>query len=245
MTIDIGARAEGVGSVVEWISVWIAFGSAVVTFGAAAATVWVALLAHKTSRRAAEIADEAKGIARQQHAEAVQKRESNARIVGRLLVHEISELPINLHILRERCKRVISRGRPSRENDIEFLEDTLRIGISSFMPGAEKSEERLHNLPEAIGNDVAELVGYSRTLNAMSKELLDLIQIRHVENSHPSSIKVFAGDIKDIEALVKYVEKFSRHSMPTVEKMRVFVGAELRDLSRFDVDKSDVDRAKP
>lgn len=51
------------GNVADWAAV-------VVGVGAAVATTVVAVLAHRASRRAAEIAEEATRIAGQQHAEA-------------------------------------------------------------------------------------------------------------------------------------------------------------------------------
>lgn len=201
------------------------------------ASTAVAILAWRTSGRAAEIAAEAKDIARQQHLEAVRLREANARIIGFLLAHEIGELPVNLFTLRESCKRVLQKGKPADEADVNYLESVVSRGAVSYLPGTEKSVDRLHNLPEDLGNDLAVLVGYNRTLNAMSADILKMIRVIERPYTNPPTIKVFTGNMSVIESFLKYVELFSRQSMPAAGRIRDFIGEEPYDLSAYDVDK--------
>lgn len=59
--------AVDLGNVADWAAVVVSGWGAIATFvvgaGAAAATVWVALLAHRTSKEATQIADRAAKIA--------------------------------------------------------------------------------------------------------------------------------------------------------------------------------------
>ncbi|MEN5425929.1 hypothetical protein ABE522_06100 [Stenotrophomonas pennii] len=230
MSFEICPLEAAWGNWAEWVAV-------LVGLIAAAGTIWVAWLARNTSERAAAIAEEARKIAQQQHAEAVDMRKANARIVRRLIVHEISELPVNLHILIKRCDRVLEVGVNS-ERDNVFLEDTLRSGTLSLLPGTEKSEDRLHNLPEEMGNDLAVLVGYSRTLNAMSSELLQYVKVIKRPSEGFSGLTVYTGDLRLIETYKTYVEKFSRYAIPTAVALRDFTQVEPRDFSQFNVDGS-------
>ncbi|MDV2450642.1 hypothetical protein [Xanthomonas hortorum] len=219
------------GNLADWAAV-------VVGVGAAVATTVVAVLAHRTSKRAAEIAEEATKIAAQQHDEFIKTREANGKIVGRVLVHEVSQLPVELFALRESCKRVLARGLPRTEAEVEFLEKILKRAARSFLRGTEQSEDRLHTLPDTIGNDLAVLIGYNRSLNEMSAELLSFIKINTYANQEPSTVKVFGGKLEQIELLQNYLEKFSTYCVGVVNELRVYVGAEPADFSKFDVDKS-------
>lgn len=230
MSFEVCPLEAAWGNWADWVAV-------LVGLVAAAGTIWVAWLARNTSERAAAIAEEARKIAQQQHAEAVDIRKANARIVSRLIVHESSELPVNLHILIKRCDRILKAGVKS-ERDNVFLEDTLRSGALSLLPGTEKSESRLHNLPEELGNDLAVIVGYSRTLNAMSTELLQYVKVIKRPCGGSPGLTVFTSDLTLIEAYKTYVERFSRYSIPTAVALRDFTRVEPRDFSQFDVDGS-------
>ncbi|MCC8671452.1 hypothetical protein LN461_19140 [Xanthomonas arboricola] len=218
------------GNFADWAAV-------VVGVGAAVATTFVAVLAHRTSKRAAEIAEEATKIAAQQHHELIKTREANGKIVGRVLVHEVSQLPVELFALRASCERVLARGLPTTEDEVEFLEKTLRRAAKSLLRGTEQSEDRLHTLPDMIGNELAVLIGYSRSLNELSAELLSFITTKTYANRAPSEVKVFGGTLKHIEYLKNYLEMFSTYCLDVVNELRVYVGAERADLSKFVVDK--------
>ena len=141
------------GNVADWAAV-------VVGVGAAVATTVVAVLAHRTSKRAAEIAEEATRIAGQQHAEAVTLREETARIIGRLLLNEVSTLPIRLQQVKE------ALGMAGFEPGVHKWAVAVRAAIAELegplLPSAELAEDRIHTLPRRLGADLAMLIGRAR-----------------------------------------------------------------------------------
>jgi len=153
-------------------------------------------------------------------------------------VHEVSELPVELHTLILTCERIIARGVPQNEDEVDFLERLLSKCSKSLLPGTEQSEERLHTLPDEIRNELAFLIGYSRSLNSMSADLASLIRVETYGGKGLVGEKVFNGDLKVIEMLKEYLERFSRYSLHVVNRLRTHVGAEPRDLSKFDVDNA-------
>lgn len=216
------------------IAAWASVGVGVV---AVVATTIVAILAYRTSRQATSIAAEATRIAEQQHLEVVGIRDGNARIVARVLVHEVSGLPMELYVLHQHCKEVLDRGAPRNDKDIAFLERTFQLGARSLLPGAEKSEDRLHYLPEKLGDDLAVLIGYSRTLSDTCQLLLSQVQVRNRPDHVPAEIRVFAGSMDQIESLKKYVEMFSAYCMETAVSIREFSGAQPHDFSKAELRK--------
>lgn len=224
------------GNVADWAAV-------VIGLGAVVATTVVAVLAQRTSKRAteiaekaADIAEEATRIAAQQHQEFLSTKDANGQIVGRILVHEVSQLPVELYALRERCKRIIDRGEPRKE--VAQVENLLKSCSKPLLRGTEQSEDRLHTLPDAIRNDLAVLIGYSRSLNSMSSDLMELIKIVTYTDRFPAQEKVFGGSLEQMKILQEYVEKFSRYSLDVVNELRVYIGAERVDLSKFNVDQA-------
>ncbi|MBH1530621.1 hypothetical protein I5T99_16280 [Stenotrophomonas maltophilia] len=235
LAADLGNVADWAGVLMALLSMVAAWASVWVGVFAVLATTVVAVLAYRTSRKATSIAAEATRIAKQQHMEIVGARDGNARIVARVLVHEVSELPAQLYILHQHCIRALERGDPKGEGDLAFLERTFRLGEQSLLPGAEKSEDRLHYLPENIGNDLAILIGYSRTLSANCKLLLSQVKTLTRSNHVPAEIKVFAGSMEQVRNLKEYIEKFSAYCMATAADVRSFSGAEPCDFSKFDL----------
>lgn len=238
MAFDFFPPAIGVGNVAEWatvvIGVWaaaIAAVAAVVGIAGTAATVWVALLAHRTSQRATQIAEKAAQIAQQQHDEAVANREANARIIGGLLMHEVSELPQNIFTQILRCKRRDSRQRPN----INSFKRALEVAGSSFLPGAEQLQDRIHNLRDDLGDDLATLIGYSRTLNQMSRDFLAQVKTRVPGSVVESDVAIYAGNERDIGLFTDYLVLYLDMAIPFANRFRQFGGIDAYDYSNLHV----------
>ncbi|WP_164271202.1 hypothetical protein [Stenotrophomonas sp. B1-1] len=212
---------------------WAAVGVGV---GAAVATTVVAMLAHRTSKRAAEIAEEATRIAAQQHQEAVDNREANARIVVRLLLHEVSELPVQLAIQIKRCERRVSsngQGTASKYR-VGSLVRALRAAGGSFLPGTEQVLDRIPNLRDEIGDDLATLVGYNRTINQMSQDLLPMVVSSPIPNLSGVPSFSYTGNEEDIELFRKYLAVFLGLAIDFANRFRAYGGVEPYDYSKYE-----------
>lgn len=227
------------GNVADWAAVlvsgWGAIATVVVGAGAAAATVWVALLAHRTSKEATQIADRAAQIAQQQHDEAVNMRAANARIVGRLLLNEVSDLPQRLYTIHVRSGRMTFKipGQEKTEFTVTNIEQALEESRRPLLPGAEKSETRIHTLPDRLGDDLATLIGYSRTLNATSDALIE--HLTALTEGQPPEIAqmIYKSRAGAVESYRGYVAMFCNQSIEVANDFRAFVGLPPYDYSKF------------
>lgn len=217
------------GNVADWAAVGVGVGAAV-------ATTVVAMLAYRTSKRAAEIAEEATRIAAQQHQEAVDNREANARIVVRLLLHEVSELPVQLAIQVKRCERrggMDSQGTAPKYHVDSFVR-ALRAAGGSFLPGTEQVLDRIPNLRDEIGDDLATLVGYNRTINQMSKDLMPMVVTSPIPNLSGLPSFSYTGNEKDIELFRKYLAVFLGLAIDFANRFRAYGGVEQYDYSNYE-----------
>lgn len=238
MAFEFCPPAIGVGTVPEWaavvVGVWaaaIAAVAAVVGIAGAAATVWVALLAHRTSQRATQIAEKAAQIAQQQHDEAVANREANARIIVSLLMHEVSELPQNIFSQILRCKRRDAEGRPA----IQSFARALEAASGSFLPGAEQLQDRIHNLRDDLGDDLAMLIGYSRTLNQISRDFSPRVKVRVPRSIHEKEETIYTGNPRDVGIFTEYLTLYLDLAIPYANKFRQFAGHKPYDYSDLHV----------
>lgn len=143
------------GNVADWAAV-------LVGVGAAVATTVVAVLAHRTSKRAAEIAEEATKIAAQQHREAVALREETARIIGRLLLHEVLRLPVRLECVATALDE--AGFQPGVMAWAAAVHSAIADLDVPLLPSAELAEDRIHTLPPGLGADLAYLISHARDL---------------------------------------------------------------------------------
>ncbi len=242
MAIAFCLPAVGMGTVADWaaiaVAVWAALIASIavmVGVAGAAATVWVAMLAHRTSQRATEIADKAAQIAQQQHDEAVNLRKANARIVGRLLLNEVCDLPQRLYTIHVRSGRLTFHipGQVGRTFDVSNIEQALQESRRPLLPGAEKSESRIHTLPDRLGDDLATLIGYSRTLRATSDALVEHLQ--PLTDGQPPAIAemVYGARAGAINSYRGYVAMFCNQSIQVANEFRAFVGLPAYDYSNF------------
>jgi hypothetical protein len=163
------------GNVADWAAV-------VVGALAAGGTIAVAFSANRTSKRAAAIAEEATRIAARQHGEAVTLREETARIIGRLLLHEVSVLPVRL----ERVTRALRAV--GLESGVRAWAEKVHVAIadldSPLLPNAELAEDRIHTLPPGLGADLATLISHARDARSGAERLHRLVD-RAIDFSSP------------------------------------------------------------
>lgn len=203
MAIEFCPLAEEVGNLADWFSVGVGAVAAV-------ATTVVAGFAYKTSKRATDIAEEAKGIALQQHEESVANRKATERIVVALLMHEVSELPVQIGILIRRCDRKVpvdSEGEIKRPDIAEFAR-ALRGASGPLMPGTEQVLDRIHTLQDDVGDRLAVLVGYSRTLSQMSKDFSQFVKIGSPGVINKRENLIYTGNESHIAHFREYLANF-------------------------------------
>ncbi|WP_155760483.1 hypothetical protein [Stenotrophomonas maltophilia] len=165
MVIELCPLAAEVGNLADWAGV-------AVGFGAAVATIVVAGIAQSTSRKATAIAEEAKGIARMQYDAAEALRRDNARILGRLLLVEVTTLPAVVAALARGWNQAIMLGDGTfGVADPRAFVQTLAEATLPFMPAAQAAEDRIHNLPNDLGADLASLIGAGRALNDLASRM--------------------------------------------------------------------------
>ncbi|MBH1839356.1 hypothetical protein I5W21_06785 [Stenotrophomonas maltophilia] len=178
-------------------------------------TLVVAVLAWRTSRQAAK-------IAMQQHEEARAVRTAQARIIGQLLLHEVSALPARVRMLSVNYRRA---GATSLNGDVSWLE--VRTVIEDcqvpLLPSAEKLEDRIHNLPDALGADLATMIGHCRSLSAeaaaVSMKIRPALPIGEVGRSG----FVYEGTIVLLDNVDIHLELFADMTIGFANAFRGFV----------------------
>ncbi len=147
-------------------------------------------------------------------------------------MHEVSELPQNIFTQVLRCKRRDSRQRPN----IDSFKRALEVAGSSFLPGAEQLQDRIHNLRDDLGDDLATLIGYSRTLNQMSRDFLAQVKKARAPGSVvESEVTIYAGNERDIGLFTEYLVLYLDMAIPFANKFRQFGGIEAYDYSNLRV----------
>ncbi|HID7838902.1 TPA: hypothetical protein ACXIC2_000121 [Stenotrophomonas maltophilia] len=208
----------------EWAAV-------VVGFGAAVGTILVATSANRTSKRAAEIAEEAKGIARQQQSAAESLRLETGKILGSLMAVEVSMLPAKLGVLVTYLDAVVKTGpvHPSSRAAVEWLLIEMR---RTFLPTVEEVLDRLHNLPEAMGAELANLVGMGRGLIDASERVESRVT-RVVVAEKPVMIG-YIGEESDFDGLRSHVIEMLEAALKFARKFEVQFKTALADYSHED-----------
>ncbi|WP_295573825.1 hypothetical protein [uncultured Stenotrophomonas sp.] len=208
---------------------WADWAAVIVGVGAAIGTILVAFSANKTSQRAAAIAEDAKGIAQQQHQEAVQLREGIAGILGNLLAVEVTILPLKLGAVLRHLDKVIPNGptHPDNRDAVEWVLAELR---RTFMPSAEESLDRLHNLPGTLGGEIAQLVGMCRGLVDASIRIDS--RFARVSSGNREVIIGYNGTPIDFLSLKGQLVESLRDSIRTARNFGDFIGAEHADYAQ-------------
>lgn len=227
MGIEICPLAADVGNLADWAAV-------VVGLGAAIGTILVASVANRTSKRATAIAEDAKAIAKQQSDQVLAQQRANAQILGRLLLHEVSSLPARLSAMHSPIKRAVRvvDGQVLIE-DHDLLTEVLDDAKFSVVPQSESVLGRIHDLPDALGPDLATLIGHSSTMRNMAYRM----QGRVVESPRQYFGQqyrfAYNGRPDEFELLEEHLKFFKVLSIEYANRFRAFVGIDAEDYSRF------------
>jgi hypothetical protein len=227
MGIEICPLAADVGNWADWAAV-------VVGLGAAAGTIWVASVANRTSRRATEIADDAKAIAKQQHEQALAQQRANAEILGRLLLHEIASLPMRLSALRAPIAQAVKiEGGTVLIEDSDLLRQLLEDAKFSVLPESERVLSRIHDLPDGLGPDLATLIGQSAATRDMAYRMLGRVIESPRQFLGQNYRFTYRGRPDDFELFEDHLRSFKGMSEAYAERFRLFVGAVETDFGRL------------
>ncbi|MCE4371806.1 hypothetical protein [Xanthomonas hortorum] len=211
---------------------WAAWGTLV---GAAVGfvTVVVAVLAWKTSNRATEIAERAADIAQQQHREAIDLRNETARIVGRLVVDEISDLPRRVG----RIARAMNRAWAPFEGVVGLLDAqnfdlAMREAQLEMLPTSQSVVDRIHTLPDELGSELAKLTAACTSLRTMSARVMtnsfrDTVLTDHGE----VEVVAFKYGPPDFLKMGQHSRRLVRDSADVADKFQKYVGVSVVDYS--------------
>jgi hypothetical protein len=235
MAIEFCPLANEVGNLADWFAVGVGAIAAV-------STTVVAVLAYRTSERATRIAEEAKGIAEQQHMEAVRLREETARVLGRLLLSEVASLPGRVGmILRMLNRAIIYQGR-FRIAKRPVFESAIREARAELMPFSERSQERIHNFPEVLGADLATLIGTCQSLNEVASQVearAIWVTEETVEQIGCSRL-IYDDQEGELLGLRRSAAELLKMSIEVATDFRRFVGVDAYDYSALSADASTV-----
>jgi len=173
---------------------WAGWGT-IATAGVGFLTLLVAFLAWRTSRQAARIATN-------QHQDSVALREAQARIVGRLLLHEVLGLPAKLRYHTAELDSLDTLD-PEAITDWASVQKAVSGLKEPLLVNAEISAEQIHYLPDSLGADLATMISHSRDINAAARHIDEHIH-RHVPQSGTYAFRPvyrYTGRPKAIAAL--------------------------------------------
>lgn len=141
----------------ECATFWAGWG-AIATAAVGLVTVLVAFLAWRTSRQAAT-------IAARQHLDSQVLWKAQARIVGRLLLHEVTAVPKKIQTYAAELDALPTLD-PSTVKDWRAVRSAVERLAEPLLPSAEAIAERIHYLPVDLGADLATMISHSRDINA-------------------------------------------------------------------------------
>lgn len=220
--------------VVDWGNVadWAAVLAGVI---AAGGTIWVAIAANRTSKRAASIAEEATKIAAQQHGEAVKLREEMARIIGRLLLAEVGSVPARAARIVRSMQRVVEPGAGySALTGVENFDRAMFEAGQDLLPTARHVLDKIHNLPDALGADLATFIAACMALRAMAERVeakVVRISLDTLEGERAIiKLKDGPGDFLIMQNQAVWIV---RHSAQFANEFQDFVGVEPSDYAQY------------
>lgn len=173
----------------------------------ACGTLLVAVGALAVSKRAATIAAHQLEHERRQSSE-------QARILGRLLLNEVTAAPGAI----ARVVRALSAGR-EQNNGTAYARGFEWAG-EVLLPAAEKSVERIHHFPDAIGADLATLIGTFQLLRSRVKETASKYRF-----DPPRHGPLFAGSWSEVDDLIGQLKTCGIMAAQFATELATHVGA--------------------
>ncbi|HEL3778684.1 TPA: hypothetical protein UOA91_002884 [Stenotrophomonas maltophilia] len=233
MAIEFCPLAADVGNWADWAAV-------VVGLGAAVATIAVAKAANRTSKQAAEIARQAALIAQKQLDVAVETDTSNARIVGQLILHEVADLPCRIYVqyqMATRTKAYDSQGE-LRGFDMEYVFEAVRDSSTMFLPGAQQVQDRIHLLPNKLGERLAMVMGLGVTMNNVASSMLTRFDVKVLDTRRDLKSFRYNGNARDVDQFRELLKKLSTESISLAKAFGEYVELPSHDFEKWAIPSS-------
>lgn len=193
---------------------WAGWG-VIATAAVGVVTVVVAFLAWWTSRQAANIASN-------QHRDSIALRKAQARIVGRLLLHEVTSLPAKVRYHVAALDALETEGASGLQK-LAALRMAVDALTEPLLPSAEASAEQIHYLPDWLGADLATMLSHSRDINASARHIsahihrlappagLRAARTTYTYTGRPNALPALRDQLEFVASLApKFVEEFTK-----------------------------------
>jgi len=180
--------------------------STIVGGGVGVATVAVAVLAWLTSRRAAEIADEATRIAKQQKDEESQKQAAQRRTLEQMLYNEVVGLQQVSGAALTSAMLGIDLTQANGLGNEHRLRRSLELCADDWLPVTVSVQSQLYLLNRGHGEVLARLIGEAIRLRRMARSLKSHLVITRQEDD--GYVVVFQAGREDLMVFSKTLERF-------------------------------------
>lgn len=180
--------------------------STIVGGGVGVATVAVAVLAWLTSRRAAEIADEATRIAKQQKDEESQKQAAQRRTLEQMLYNEVVGLQQVSGAALTSAVLGIDLTQANGLGNEHRLRRSLELCADDWLPVTVSVQSQLYLLNRGHGEVLARLIGEAIRLRRMARSLKSHLVITRQEDD--GYVVVFQAGREDLMVFSKTLERF-------------------------------------
>ncbi|MBB4726384.1 hypothetical protein [Xanthomonas arboricola] len=213
---------------------WAAWGT-LVSAAIGVVTVVVAVLAWKTSGRATKIAERAADTAQQQHREAIVLRNETARILGRLVVDEVSDLPRRVG----RIARAMNRAwalyfAEHGVLDAHYFDLAMREAETEMLPTSQSVLDRNHAFPDELGSELARLIAACTSLRTMSTRVRanSVPDTLHIEEG-VFEVVAFKFGPPDFMKMGEMARRLVRDSADVANQFQAYVGVSVVDYTRL------------
>lgn len=211
----------------ECATFWAGWG-VIATSAVGVVTIVVAVLAWWASRRATQIAAQATLIAKQQQDDAERYRAATAKLVGRLVLFEVSGLPGRLMAATADFEKAMGGDATNPFLSTIYIQAALGKLRLPALPGADLVEDRLHTLPGELGFDLAGVMGASRSLGAMAERISS--QIKPPGNGVTEGLPfAYSGDTRHFDALRTVMKEVLDLSTKLANDFQGFMGEKRTD----------------
>ncbi len=115
---------------------------------------------------------------------------------------------------------------PVTIRNLPVFKSALSEAQENLMPSSERSQERIHNLPDVLGADLATMIGACQSLNAVAGRVEARSGAQFASPAQGGARFTYKGDRKDLSRIRAHTAELLLMSITLAGDFRRFVGVE-------------------
>lgn len=121
---------------------------------------------------------------------------------------------------------------------MEYVFEAVRDSSTMFLPGAQQVQDRIHLLPNKLGERLAMVMGLGVTMNNVASSMLTRFDVKVLDTRRDLKSFRYNGNARDVDQFRELLKKLSTESISLAKAFGEYVELPSHDFEKWAIPSS-------